>query len=57
MYVVFALYIKSVLGQVSLQLCNAGTVEPVLKDHPTGHENVVSQDRLALVTGAVILKM
>ncbi len=32
------------------------TVEPVLKDHPNGHKNVVCQDRWSLVTGSVILK-
>ncbi len=32
------------------------TVEPVLKDHPIGHKNVVCQDRWSLVTGSVILK-
>ncbi len=32
------------------------TVEPVLKDHPTGHNKVVCQDRWSLVTGSVILK-
>ncbi len=30
-------------------------LEPVLKDHPIGHENVVSQDRY-LVTGSITLK-
>ncbi len=29
------------------------TVEPVLKDHPIGHRNVVSQDRWSLVTVSV----
>ena len=33
-----------------------GTVEPVLKDHPIDHKNVVCQDRWSLVTGSVILK-
>ena len=32
------------------------TVEPVLKDHPIGHENMVSQDRWSLVTGQFTLK-
>ncbi len=32
-----------------------GTVEPVLKDHPTGHKNVACQDKWSLVTGSVIL--
>ncbi len=32
------------------------TVEPVLKDHPIGHTNVVSQDRWSLVTGSITLK-
>ena len=32
------------------------TVEPVLKDHPIGHKNVVHQDRWWKVTGSVILK-
>ncbi len=32
------------------------TVEPVLKDHPIGHKNVVCQDRWPMVTGSVILK-
>ncbi len=31
-------------------------VEPVLKDHPIGHKNIVSQDRWSLVTCLVILK-
>ena len=31
-------------------------VEPVLKDHPIGHKNVVCQDRWSLVTGSVIFK-
>ncbi len=35
----------------------ASTVECVLKDHPIGHKNVVSQDRWFLVTGSVILKV
>ncbi len=34
----------------------SNTVEPVLKDHPIGHKNVVCQDRWSLVTGSVILK-
>ncbi len=37
----------------SLYTC---TAEPVLKDHPIGHKNVVCQDRWSLVTGLVILK-
>ncbi len=32
------------------------TVEPVLKDHPIGHKNVVCQDRWSLVTGSAVLK-
>ncbi len=32
------------------------TEEPVLKDHPIGHENVVSQDKWSLVTGSATLK-
>ncbi len=32
------------------------TIEPVLKDRPIGHKNVVCQDRWSLVTGSVILK-
>ncbi len=32
------------------------TVEPVLKDQPIGHKNVVSQDRWSFVTGSVVLK-
>ncbi len=32
------------------------TVEPVLKDHPIGHKDVVFQDRWSLVTGAIALK-
>ncbi len=32
------------------------TVEPVLKDHPIGHKNVVCQDRWSLVTGSVYRK-
>ncbi len=34
----------------------AGTVEPVLKDCPIGHRNMVFQDRQSLVTGSVTLK-
>ncbi len=33
-----------------------GTVEPVLKDHPIDHNNLVCQDRWSLVTGSVTLK-
>ncbi len=32
------------------------TVEPVLKDRPIVHKNVVSQDRWSLVTGSFTLK-
>ncbi len=32
------------------------TVEPMLKDHPAGHKNMVSQDRWSFVTGSVALK-
>ena len=32
---------------------NCLTVEPVLKDCPIGHKNVVSQNRWSLVTGSV----
>ena len=32
------------------------TVEHVLRDHPSGHTNVVSQDRRFLVTGSITLK-
>ena len=32
------------------------TVEPVLKDHPILHKNMVSQDRWSLVTGSFTLK-
>ncbi len=32
------------------------TVEPVLKDHPTDHKNVVCQDRWSLVTASIMLK-
>ncbi len=31
-------------------------LEPVLRDHPFGHKEVVSQDRWSLVTGSVVLK-
>ena len=31
-------------------------VEPVLKDHPIGHKNIVCHDRWSLVTGSIILK-
>ncbi len=37
-------------------LASGVTVEPVLKDHPIGHKNVVYQDRWSLVTGSVVLK-
>ena len=36
--------------------CISTTVEPILKDHPIGHKNVVCQDRWSLVTGSVLLK-
>ncbi len=36
--------------------CVSYTVEPVFKDHPNGHKNVVCQDRWSLVTGSVVLK-
>ena len=45
-----------------LTLCNypgivgGCTVKPVLKDHPTGHKNMVSQDRWSLVRGSFTLK-
>ncbi len=39
-----------------IQGFNQHTVEPVLKDHPIGHTNVVSQDRWSLVTGLITLK-
>ncbi len=32
------------------------TVEPVLKDHPMGHTDVVSQDRWFLATGSITLE-
>ena len=32
------------------------TVEPVLKDHPIGHKNMVSQDRWSLATDSFKLK-
>ncbi len=32
------------------------TVQPVLKDHPMGHKNLVCEDRWSLVTGSVMLK-
>ncbi len=32
------------------------TVEPVLKDRPIDHKNMVSQDRWSLVTGSFTLK-
>ena len=32
------------------------TVEPVLKDHPSGHTKVASLDTWSLVTGSVALK-
>ncbi len=34
----------------------SNTVEPLLKDHPFRHRNVVSQDWWSLVTGSVVLK-
>ncbi len=37
--------------KVSSRGCeNVDTVEPVLKDHPIGHKNIVAQDRWSLVT-------
>ncbi len=38
------------------QLTVVSTVEPVLKDHPISHKNVVCQDRWSLVTGLNLLK-
>ncbi len=32
------------------------TMKPVLKDHPIGHKNMVSQGRWSLVTGSFTLK-
>ncbi len=32
-------------------------VEPLLKDHAIGHENVVSQDRRSMVTGFIYNEM
>ncbi len=40
----------------TIQHHRLNTVEPVLKDHPFGHKNVVSQDSWSLVTGSVVLK-
>ncbi len=37
-------------------LSNANTVEPVLKDHPIDHKNVVSEDRWSVMTGSITLK-
>ena len=34
-------------------VCVGCTVEPIMKDHPIGRTNVVSQDRWPLVTGSV----
>ncbi len=31
-------------------------MEPVLKDHPIDHKNMVSQDRWSLVTGSYTLE-
>ena len=39
-----------------LYLNHVNTVEPVFKDHPIGHKNVVSQDRWSQGTGSIILK-
>ncbi len=44
---------KNVLLMCLSPLC---TVEPVFKDHPIHHTNVVCQDRWSLVTGSVMLK-
>ncbi len=33
------------------------TVEPVLKDHPIGPQNVVCQDRWSLTIGLIVLNL
>ncbi len=46
-------------AQAATSVCgvySSKTVESVLKDHPIGNKNVVSQHRLPLVTGSVVLK-
>ncbi len=47
-------FVSQIFGDRCLE--KSTTVEPVLKDAPIGHKNVVSQDRWSLVTGSVALK-
>ncbi len=44
------------VATISWQIGEGFTVEPVLKDHPIGHKNVICQERLSLEIGSVILK-
>ncbi len=53
---IFSLLRLFILYIIFLGNLGGDTVEPVLKDHPIGHKNVVCQDRWFLVTGSVILK-
>ncbi len=43
-------------GYIYMYVHSSGTVEPILKDHPIGHKNLVCRDRWSLVTGSVVLK-
>ncbi len=48
------MHVSAVFDKQCLSIVN--TVEPVLKDNPIGHKDVVCQDRWYPVTGTVILK-
>ncbi len=55
--VMLTIQIKTLKANHKVDNCGKnGTVEPILKDCPIGHKNVVCQDRWSLVTGSVILK-
>ncbi len=45
---------KSVLNATTAE---GNTIEPVLKDYPIGHKNVVSQDRWVLGDGFIYIEM
>ena len=51
-----AIYLDLQVPTAKYTVVPLSTVEPVLKDHPIGPKNVVSQDRWSLVTGSVALK-
>ncbi len=58
LHIHFWVFLRNVENLHSLlSIPAACTVEPVLKDYPIGHENVVFQDRWSLVTGSIVLKI